>query len=31
MKRFDEYMKHFSNVDGWFQKPAIAILESLLS
>jgi hypothetical protein len=31
MKRFDEYMKHFSDVDGWFQTPAIAIWDSLLS
>src|SRR5580704_13176347 len=31
MKCFDEYMKHFSNVDGWFQTPAIAIWDSLLS
>jgi len=31
MKRFDEYMKHFSEVEGWFQTPAIAIWDSLLS
>ena len=31
MKRFDEYMKHFSDVEGWFQTPAIAIWDSLLS
>ena len=22
MKRFDEYMKHFSEVEGWFQTPS---------
>jgi hypothetical protein len=31
MKRFDDYMKHFSEVDGWFQTPAIAIWDTLLS
>jgi len=31
MKRFDDYMKHFSDVEGWFQTPAIAIWDSLLS
>ena len=31
MKHFDEYMKHFSEVEGWFQTPAIAIWDSLLS
>ena len=31
MKRFDEYLQHFSDVDGWFQTPAIAIWDSLLS
>jgi hypothetical protein len=31
MKCFDEYMKHFSDIEGWFQTPAIAIWDSLLS
>ena len=31
MNRFDDYMKHFSNLEGWFQTPAIAIWDSLLS
>ena len=31
MKRFDDYMKHFSEVDGWFQTQAIAIWDTLLS
>jgi hypothetical protein len=31
MKRFDDYMKHFSDVEGWFQTSAIAIWDSLLS
>ena len=31
MKRFDQYMQHFADLDGWFQTPAIAIWDSLLS
>jgi hypothetical protein len=31
MKRFDDYMKPFSEVDVGFQTPAIAIWDSLLS
>jgi hypothetical protein len=31
MKHFDEYMKHFSGIDGWFQTPAVAIWDSLLN
>ncbi len=31
MKRFDQYMQHFSDVEGWFQAPAIAIWDSFLS
>jgi hypothetical protein len=31
MNHFDRYMQHFSEVEGWFQTPAIAIWDSLLS
>ena len=31
MKRFDQYMQHFADLDGWFQTPAIAIWDSFLS
>lgn len=30
MTRFDEYMQHFADVEGWFQTPAVAIWDSLL-
>jgi hypothetical protein len=31
MNHFDRYMQHFSEVEGWFQTPAIASGDSLLS
>lgn len=31
MRQFEAYMRHFSEVPGWFEKPAIALWDSLLS
>ena len=31
MRQFDKYMEHFSDVPGWFEQPAIALWDSLLT
>lgn len=30
MRKFEDYTKHFSDLQGWFQPPAIAIWDALL-
>jgi len=31
MRKFDDYMKYYSNLQGWFQLPAIATWDALLN
>ena len=31
MRQFEKYMEHFSEVPGWFEEPAIALWDSLLT